>query len=214
MKKIIITIFSLIVFISALAFLRVDIPFFQKTDGTNNLPLNSQAYTFKIKPTKDFNSLALKFVTYNTAIGGNITISIFKKGKTSPLVKHLINYRVEHASYHRFAFGMLKAGDYLVKIQGDSNVKYLLIVNNKENKVVGDKITEISPNLKIYSAKTVSNVVLTAAFRAANDWFRLGKLYLAALFVYLILLAVLIGNVLGGFSLKENSGPKQSGHRK
>ncbi len=201
MKKYIAGAIILIVFLTMGFILKVDVAVLLRGQGKNSLGLNNKTYLMRFRAPGKFNGMSLRFLTNAKPAGGAITINIYDDVKAEdPLVSQVIKETdvLAHGQFYKFDFQMLNKSDsYFLQVKGAEGVRYILRYDSKTGTIFEDgeqKQGKIA--YKLHSRRTVSQVAVSAANKAASDWFKLGPAYILSILAYIALLSLLLGTLL------------------
>ncbi len=199
MKKIIIFTLILLSLVILGMTLKVNVPVQVSYLSNNLLSLNDKEYKFALPTKKAFNSISLRLLSYNKPLNGTIDIKVINSKTGKILVRHSLKTAISHGDFYNFNTLRVKPSkNYYLVIKGSPGVTYNIVYNSlgadllamSNGVMTGNPVYKLSDEIPVFKA------AFTASERAANDWFRLGKLYPLAIIVYLLGALLLVTFVL------------------
>ncbi len=199
MKKIIIFTLILLSLVILGRTLKVNVPVQVSYLSNNLLSLNDKEYKFALPTKKAFNSISLRLLSYNKPLNGTIDIKVINSKTGKILVRHSLKTAISHGDFYNFNTLRVKPSkNYYLVIKGSPGVTYNIVYNSLGTDLLAmsNGVMTGSPVYKLSDEISILKAAFTASERAANDWFRLGKLYPLAIIVYLLGALLLVTFVL------------------
>ncbi len=201
MKRYLGVIGILILLVIGASVLKVDVPVLLRGQGKNSLSLNGRSYQVKLRSPADFSKLSMRLLTFNRPANNEIKFFLYDDPNEKKLLRSHIVKKDDillHGQYYDIDFAALKGGrDYYLKIIGAPGVPYILRYDRKQGQIIADgKIIEGKIAYKLYSQRTIIQIIIKAVNSASSDWFRLGYLYILAILAYAVFLATLLSTLI------------------